>query len=321
MTGQSLDALARREVFEPLGMARSGFVWQRSFDGDAAYAKDWLWRVAPANRYADANAAASLLTTAPDYARFVAAVLAGRGLRPEHLGQAFLTPVHQTGPGISMALGIRVERGPAGPIFYHSGNNGRRFTCYMSGDVARQAGMVYFTNTYNGTSLMAALASRVYGEAPRHRDDFDRYDDPRLARDPLGEARRGRAGCRRGAGADGGDHGRQRDPPVIRQRARAGRVLRGPGARSRWRSRWCARRGRLAELRRRPARPGQGFGSRGAAGARAGLVPPGDDAGRGQRGDGRAVRWAEDRGWLGGGRRASGRRRWRGTPADIWSGG
>jgi CubicO group peptidase (beta-lactamase class C family) len=179
MTGESLDALARREVFQPLGMTRSGFVWRPSFDGDAAWAKDWLWRVAPANRYADANAAASLLTTAPDYARFVAAVLAGRGLTPE-TWKAYLTPVHETGPGIAMALGIRVERGPAGPIFYHSGNNGRRFTCYMSGDVARGVGMVYFTNTYNGTSLMAALASRVYGEAPRHRDDFDRYDDPRL---------------------------------------------------------------------------------------------------------------------------------------------
>jgi CubicO group peptidase (beta-lactamase class C family) len=179
MTGESLDALARREVFQPLGMTRSGYVWRPGFEGDVAWAKDWVWRVAPANRYADANAAASLLTTAPDYARFVAAVLVGRGLRPE-TWKAYLAPVHETAPGIAMALGVRVERGAAGPIFYHSGNNGRRFTCYMSGDVARGVGMVYFTNTYNGTSLMAALASRVYGEAPRHRDDFDRYDDPRL---------------------------------------------------------------------------------------------------------------------------------------------
>ena len=35
-TGQSLEALARREVFEPLGMARSSYVWQERFEGNAA---------------------------------------------------------------------------------------------------------------------------------------------------------------------------------------------------------------------------------------------------------------------------------------------
>ncbi|MBA3316481.1 MAG: beta-lactamase family protein [Gemmatimonadales bacterium] len=64
VTGRSLDELVRRELFRPLGMTRSSFVWQERFAGDAAYAKDWLWNVAPVNRYAEANAAASLLTTA-----------------------------------------------------------------------------------------------------------------------------------------------------------------------------------------------------------------------------------------------------------------
>jgi CubicO group peptidase (beta-lactamase class C family) len=60
VTGRSLDELARREVFEPLGMTRSSYVWQERFADNAAYAKNWLWQVAPANRYteAEANAAA-----------------------------------------------------------------------------------------------------------------------------------------------------------------------------------------------------------------------------------------------------------------------
>ena len=86
VTGRSLEQLARREVFQPLGMTRSSFVWQKRFAGHAAYAKDWLWNVAPVNRYVEANAAASLLTTATDYARFVAAVLTGRGLSPRMWG-------------------------------------------------------------------------------------------------------------------------------------------------------------------------------------------------------------------------------------------
>jgi CubicO group peptidase (beta-lactamase class C family) len=180
VTGHSLEALARREVFEPLGMTRSSYVWQERFEGNAAHAKDWLWRVAPIDRWAEPNAAYTLLTTAPDYARFVAAVLTGRGLSPA-TWQAFLTPVRETSPGTAMALGVRVEDGRNGRIFYHSGNNGRRFTCYMTGDVGRGTGFVYFTNASNGTSLVEALGGPVFRGTPsRHRAEYDRFDAPRL---------------------------------------------------------------------------------------------------------------------------------------------
>jgi CubicO group peptidase (beta-lactamase class C family) len=182
-TGRSLDELARREVFEPLGMTRSSYVWQARFAGNAAYGKNWLWQVAPANRYTEfeANAAASLLTTATDYAQFVAAVMSGRGLSPAMWNQ-YLTPVRETSPGIHIGLGIRVEERPGGRTFYHSGNNGRRFTSYMTGDIAQGLGLVYFTNGPNGTSLVEALTSRILGsENPAHnRATFDRYDDPHL---------------------------------------------------------------------------------------------------------------------------------------------
>jgi CubicO group peptidase (beta-lactamase class C family) len=179
-TGQSLEALARREVFEPLGMTRSSYIWQERFEGNAASAKDWLWRVAPIDHWAEPSAAYTLLTTAPDYARFVAAVLTGRGLS-RSTWQAFLTPVRETSRGTAMALGVRVEGGRDDRVFYHSGNNGRRFTCYMTGDVGRGTGLVYFTNAANGTSLVEALARPVFGSTPsRHRAEYDRFDDPRL---------------------------------------------------------------------------------------------------------------------------------------------
>ena len=180
VTGRPLDALAEREVFRPLGMRRSSFVWQKRFAGDGAWATDWLWRVAPVNRYADGNAAASLVTTAEDYVRFVAAVLTGRGLSPG-MWKAFLTPVRETDPGIHIGLGIRLEDGLSGRRFFHSGSNGRRFTCYMAGDLETGVGMVFFTNTYGGTSLVRPLASRVFGDAhpSRHWDWFDQPDDPR----------------------------------------------------------------------------------------------------------------------------------------------
>lgn len=180
LTGRSLDDLARNEVFEPLGMTRSSYVWQRRFAGHEAYARKWLWTVAPVNHWAEGNAAASLLTTAGDYARFVAAVMTGKGLSPA-TWQKYLTPVRESAPGLGVALGIRVEDRPGGKVFYHSGANGRRFTCYMTGDIARGIGLAYFTNAYNGTTLVEAIASRTLGrdDPPGHWAVYDRYDDPR----------------------------------------------------------------------------------------------------------------------------------------------
>ena len=183
VTGRSLEQLAQREVFDPLDMRRSSFVWQERFAGDAAYATDWLRRVAPVHHYVEPNAAYTLLTTAPDYARFVAAVLTERGLSPG-AWKAFLSPVRESSPGISIGLGIRIEEATAGRgrMFYHSGNNGRRFTSYMTGDLGAGTGFVYFTSAPNGTSLVSALATRVFGaeHQARHWADFDRYDDARL---------------------------------------------------------------------------------------------------------------------------------------------
>jgi CubicO group peptidase (beta-lactamase class C family) len=178
VTGRSLEELARREVFEPLGMTRSSFVWEERFAGNAAYARDWLWKVAPVHRYAEANAAASLLTTATDYAKFVAALLTGRGLSAT-MWREFLSPVRESNPGLYVGLGIRVEDGPAGRTFYHSGNNGRRFTSYMTGNIERGLGLVYFASAYDGTTLVEALTSAVFGDEhpARNRAGFDRYDD------------------------------------------------------------------------------------------------------------------------------------------------
>lgn len=177
VTGRSLEELARREVFGPLGMKRSSFVWQNRFEGNAAWATNWHWYVAPVSRWAEPNAAYTLITTAGDYARFVAAVLTGRGLSPE-MWRRYLTPVRETEPGIAIGLGIRLE---AGRWFFHSGSNGRRFTCFMAGDLTTGTGLVFLTSAYDGSTLARPLASRVFGAEPpaKHWDWYERHDDPR----------------------------------------------------------------------------------------------------------------------------------------------
>jgi CubicO group peptidase (beta-lactamase class C family) len=67
-TGRDLAALAKEKVFEPLGMARSSFLWEARFDGD--FAVDLAAGLGPLIRrtQTSANCAGSLLTNASDYA-------------------------------------------------------------------------------------------------------------------------------------------------------------------------------------------------------------------------------------------------------------
>jgi CubicO group peptidase (beta-lactamase class C family) len=188
VTGLSLEELAQREVFEPLGMTRSSFVWQERFAPNAAYARDLSWNVGPITRWSDGNAAASLLTTATDYARFVAAVLNGTGLSNE-TWSAYLSPERSmeeppTETSTYFGLGIGVDDGPAGRTFFHSGNNDDRFISYMVGYPGRGLGFVYFANVGDGTSIAESLAAHVIRDdrpTDRHVGSV-RYDDPeRLA--------------------------------------------------------------------------------------------------------------------------------------------
>jgi CubicO group peptidase (beta-lactamase class C family) len=82
-TGRGLAALAAEKVFEPLGMARSSFLWEARFDGDFAVDLDTGLGPLVRRTRTNANSAGSLLTNASDYAKFMLAALSGRGLKPE----------------------------------------------------------------------------------------------------------------------------------------------------------------------------------------------------------------------------------------------
>src|SRR5262245_12567958 len=83
ITGDPTDVLLHRLVFEPLEMRQSSFVWQSAFDVNYADPHDAALVPDLKKKPATANTAASLQTTARDYARFLQAVLSGARLKPE----------------------------------------------------------------------------------------------------------------------------------------------------------------------------------------------------------------------------------------------
>ncbi len=170
--GESLETLASRLVFEPLGMTRSSFIWQDRFSLNYAAP-----HTAAGHRFEDgfagqrvtsANAAGSLCTTAEDYARFLQAALRFPRL------EAWLTPranVQQDrltcldgdepvpNANVAWALGWGVET--ASPFFFHWGDQkGYKAFTIASGETAKA--MAVFTNGDAGLSFVSKLVAPVF---------------------------------------------------------------------------------------------------------------------------------------------------------------
>lgn len=85
ITGKDFNCLAKEKVFLPLEMTNSSFLWEKRFDGNfAVNLRTGLRRNIEKTRIFP-NAAASLLTNTADYAKFLLAVMNGKGLNPDSL--------------------------------------------------------------------------------------------------------------------------------------------------------------------------------------------------------------------------------------------
>jgi CubicO group peptidase (beta-lactamase class C family) len=175
ITGQSLNDFMQRMVFTPLGMTSSSYVWRQDYDARAAIGHDKDGKAHKKWKPKEANPASSLQTTAVDYARFMTALLDGKGLKPDTLKQLETpyTPVQQncTANCFSVAplsatifwgLGVGLEKSSAGLAFWHWGDNGV-FKAYMVGLPEHKSGLVMFTNSENGLSIADAVVKAALG--------------------------------------------------------------------------------------------------------------------------------------------------------------
>lgn len=178
VTGETLEALAQRLVFAPLGMHRSSFVWQPEFDADYADGHDANLAAVAKKKPEAANGAFSLQTTAVDYARFMQAVLAGARLKPR-TAKLWLEPqvrlklrcyvCHSVNSPeqdqrVSWGLGWGLE--PDRRTFFHWGDNGR-FKTFAMGSVRQQRAVVVLINGANGMVIMPELVRRwMPGDRP-----------------------------------------------------------------------------------------------------------------------------------------------------------
>jgi tetratricopeptide (TPR) repeat protein len=145
------------------------------------------------NKPMQANAAASLHTTALDFARFVVAIMDGTGLKPQSSVEMLRAQIRldetctnctdrkagQLSERLSWGLGWGLEKTQEGESFWHWGDNGV-FRCLVMGSRAARSGFVMFTNSANGLSIAEEVAAVVTGAAHPALSwvHYDRYDSP-----------------------------------------------------------------------------------------------------------------------------------------------
>jgi CubicO group peptidase (beta-lactamase class C family) len=176
ITGEKFNDFMKRMVFDPLGMADSSYIWRDSYETQQSARHSAAGTPGSQNKSTQANAAASLRTTAQDYGRFLVAILQGTGLKKE-TAKLMLTPqikLSESGtnnikdapeklsPYLSWGLGWGLQTTGDGLAFWHWGDNGDTkayIICYPK----QKFGVVIFTNSTNGLSIVPEIVRAALG--------------------------------------------------------------------------------------------------------------------------------------------------------------
>ncbi len=172
LTGEPLDAIAKRLVFDPFGMERSSYVWNDRFADNHASPHDTDGTVKSQHKPLEANAAHSLHTTAADYGRFLDGVVRGARLK-EATARLWLVPQAcvprgrvealerespETELDVAWGLGWGLEP-EAGFFFHWRANPGTQ--AFALGSQAQRAALVIFANSDNGLTIVPEIAASM----------------------------------------------------------------------------------------------------------------------------------------------------------------
>jgi CubicO group peptidase (beta-lactamase class C family) len=168
LLGRPFESYMKERLFEPLGMASSGYVWNDTFAEQMARPHDPQGKPIDNKRstpdaVARYGAAGALLTTPSDFARFVIAVIDPPPrdefrLDRKSIAEMLRPHVRLEGglyPG-SWALGWHIVHNSERDLIYHGGDN-EGFHSLAVASVAGKSGIVVMTNGENGTAVLQKL--------------------------------------------------------------------------------------------------------------------------------------------------------------------
>jgi CubicO group peptidase (beta-lactamase class C family) len=163
LKGDKIENLMQKEVIGPLGMTNSCLVWRDGYEKTMANGHGFFGKPEEFRKRTEAHVAATLYTTAGDYAKFVCAVMNGTGLRPE-TQKEMLAPriAMDKEKGIGWSLGFGTQSDGNGPAIWQWGDYGI-FRNFVIAYPREKTAVVYFTNSYYGLGITPDLVARSVG--------------------------------------------------------------------------------------------------------------------------------------------------------------
>lgn len=154
VTAKPLNQVMKEQVFDPLGMINSDFVWNSEMEEKLLIGTKANGRPRKSVKLTEPVSAFSLYTTAEDYGKFLEVVL-----NDENLLRIITESTVMVNPklNLSWGLGWGVEKNPKNTYIWHWGNN-PGYRSFVLASVQTGDGFVLFTNSENGLYLAKPIA-------------------------------------------------------------------------------------------------------------------------------------------------------------------
>ena len=158
ITGQALDDMMQANVFTPLGMHDSSYIWQARFESQTADGHKDNGDVVEHYRVTDANAAFSLYSSAADYARFILALLTQPDDILDQMRKAHVTVGTQQ--GLSWGLGWGIQHSSGDTLWHWGANPG--FRNFVVIDPVQRNAVIILTNSSDGLSMCDSIVQTAW---------------------------------------------------------------------------------------------------------------------------------------------------------------
>ncbi len=167
LTKQPLHSYLRKEIFEPFAMQSSSFIWLDQYTSITAYGHDPQGKASGKMKPTRANAAASMHTTADDFAKFIVEMfkpsLKDKFHLSEKLTDEMLKPQVKVNDSLAWGLGWGIQQSKSGNTYFHWGNNNNRFKNFAVFSKDQKIGLIVFTNSGNGLRLCKKFVPLAIG--------------------------------------------------------------------------------------------------------------------------------------------------------------
>lgn len=177
ISGLFLEEYMQKNVFIPLGMTQSSFIW--SNDNKKATGHNADGNPNETRTEIPQNAAFTMHTTPLDYAKFVIAILKEVGLNSKTIHEMLRPQIKvqegstssienytgQLSNSVSWSLGWGIQCTKMGNSFWHWGDNGG-FKSFILGSKNSNNAIIIFTNGSNGLILISEIINK-YMELPQ----------------------------------------------------------------------------------------------------------------------------------------------------------